>query len=352
MKLKLRSPLVAVPVLAALVVAGCGGVRRHVGRLGRRRRRRRQDQALARRLLDARRSSTTRSSRDFQQDRGRQGRRLQDVLRRLGRPEPRGRGRPEGRRRDVLDRARHDAARRRRPRRRRLERRRRTRASCRTLGRLVRRAQGQPEEHPDLGRPAQAGRQGPHARTRSPRAPRSGTCWPPTARRRRRRGPAGRPRLRARAASPSTSRSRTSRAARRCRTSPRATATCCSPTSTRRSTAQKKGEEVDYVIPDDTIKIENPIAVVTKPSTPSRPRRSSTTCSRRRRSSSFADVGLPAGRRRRSSTANDVEVPEPDRPVHDRATSAAGRKVNDEFFDPEKGSIAKIEEDAGVSTAK
>ena len=27
-------------------------------------------------------------------------------------------------------------------------------------------------------------------------------------------------------------------------------------------------------------------------------------------------------------------------------------KVNDEMFDPEKGSVAKIEEDAGVSTAK
>ena len=27
-------------------------------------------------------------------------------------------------------------------------------------------------------------------------------------------------------------------------------------------------------------------------------------------------------------------------------------KVNDELFDPEKGAIAKIEEDAGVSTAK
>ena len=27
-------------------------------------------------------------------------------------------------------------------------------------------------------------------------------------------------------------------------------------------------------------------------------------------------------------------------------------KVNDEMFDPEKGSIAKIEEEAGVSTAK
>ena len=27
-------------------------------------------------------------------------------------------------------------------------------------------------------------------------------------------------------------------------------------------------------------------------------------------------------------------------------------KVNDEFFDPDNGSVAKIEEDAGVSTAK
>ena len=49
------------------------------------------------------------------------------------------------------------------------------------LGRLLHRPQGQPEEHQDVGRPGQAGRRGPDARTRSRRAPPSGTCWRATA---------------------------------------------------------------------------------------------------------------------------------------------------------------------------
>ena len=78
-----------------------------------------------------------------------------------------------------------------------------------------------------------------------------------------------------------------------------ATATCCSPTRTRRSTAQKKGEDVDYVIPDDTILIQNPIAA--------------TTATRRPQAQAFLDyaavdagaaalrrLGLPPGRRGRA----------------------------------------------------
>ena len=49
------------------------------------------------------------------------------------------------------------------------------------LDRGVRRAQGQPQEHPDLGRPDQAGRQGAHAQPVLVRARPAGTSWPPTA---------------------------------------------------------------------------------------------------------------------------------------------------------------------------
>ena len=50
------------------------------------------------------------------------------------------------------------------------------------LRRRDRGAQGQPAGHQGLGRPAQAGRQDHHARTRPPRARPGGTSWPPTSR--------------------------------------------------------------------------------------------------------------------------------------------------------------------------
>ena len=50
------------------------------------------------------------------------------------------------------------------------------------LDRRVRRAQGQPEAHQDVGRPAEDRASRCSRRTRSPPAPRSGTCSPPTAR--------------------------------------------------------------------------------------------------------------------------------------------------------------------------
>ena len=46
------------------------------------------------------------------------------------------------------------------------------------------------------------------------------------------------------------------------RPSPAARATSCSPTRTRRSSPSRPGEELDYVVPDQTILIENPVAVV------------------------------------------------------------------------------------------
>ncbi len=70
--------------------------------------------------------------RGVHQDARGRGRQVQDLLRRLGRPEPRGRRRPRGRLRPLLRRHRRHPPGRRRPGRRRLGRRRRTRASSRT----------------------------------------------------------------------------------------------------------------------------------------------------------------------------------------------------------------------------
>jgi sulfate/thiosulfate transport system substrate-binding protein len=115
-------------------------------------------------------------------------------------------------------------------------------------------------------------------------------------------------------------------------------------------TAQKKGQKVDYVIPDQTISIENPIAVASK-------------SQHQAQAQAFVKYAL-------SSAAQQVFADWGYRPV-DQSVLARNRakfptpkglftirdlggwsKVNDEFFDPDKGTVAKIEQAAGVSTAK
>jgi sulfate transport system substrate-binding protein len=110
-------------------------------------------------------------------------------------------------------------------------------------------------------------------------------------------------------------------------------------------TAQQKGSDVDYVIPDQTILIENPIAV-TEGAKP--------------QAKAFVDYAL-------SKPAQEIFAKHGYRPVD---ASVAGdkfptpkdlftiddlggwSKVNDTFFDPEAGTFAKIEQEAGVSTDK
>ena len=114
------------------------------------------------------------------------------------------------------------------------------------------------------------------------------------------------------------------------------------------TTAQRKGEELDYVIPDDTIKIEIDIA---------------TTKGAPRQATQFLDYII-------SEPAQELFASWGYRPVNETVLAAHAEKfptpsglftiedlggwskVNDELFDPERGSIAKIEEQAGVSTAK
>jgi hypothetical protein len=96
------------------------------------------------------------------QDAGGQGRHVHPVVRRLRRPEPRGRERPSGGRRRVLARAGRGAPRGRRDRRPELERR-PDQGDGHRLGRRPRGPQGQPEGHQVVRGPRQAGCRGHHA---------------------------------------------------------------------------------------------------------------------------------------------------------------------------------------------
>src|SRR3954449_7192856 len=112
-------------------------------------------------------------------------------------------------------------------------------------------------------------------------------------------------------------------------------------------TAQQKGEKIDYVTPDQTILIENPVAVTNKAKPEAK---------------KFLDFLW-------TPEAQTVFAKHGYRPVVESvAKKFASRfpkpktlftiddlggwdKVMTDFFDPENGSVAKIEEAAGVSTA-
>jgi sulfate/thiosulfate transport system substrate-binding protein len=111
--------------------------------------------------------------------------------------------------------------------------------------------------------------------------------------------------------------------------------------------AQQEGEELDYVVPDQTILIENPIATVSESSNPDQ-------------SKAFVDFLY-------TPEAQEIFVHKGYRPVVDGVAGAddfptppalfeidkfgGWDNVNDEFFDPEQGTIAEIFESQGKSTA-
>jgi len=114
------------------------------------------------------------------------------------------------------------------------------------------------------------------------------------------------------------------------------------------TTAQKKGEAVEYVLPKDTIKIDIDIA---------------TTAKAPPQAKTFLDYVLSKPAQERFAAwgyrpvnqavlaANQSKFPTP-AALFTIDDLGGWSKVNDEMFDQDTGSIAKIEEDAGVSTAK
>ena len=112
--------------------------------------------------------------------------------------------------------------------------------------------------------------------------------------------------------------------------------------------AQQKGEELDYVVPDQTILIENPVAADDRGEGPgaravvrglplhaTRPRRSSWA-----RATARSWKGIPG--------ADKFPTPAD---LFDITKFGGWDEVNTDFFDPEKGVVAKIFQSQGKSTA-
>ena len=175
-----------------------------------------------------------------------------------------------------------------------------------------------------MGRPAQAGRQGRSRRTRSPRAPRSGTCSPPT-------GQASDGGKDPQAGLAYVSELITEHVKVQDKSGREALQNFTSGNGDvllsyeyEATTAQKKGEDVDYVCPDDTIKIN--IDIADDQGRAGRgAERSSTTCCPSRRQEQLRRLGLPPGQRG-GPRRQQVEVPRPARPLHDRRPRRLGAR--------------------------
>jgi sulfate/thiosulfate transport system substrate-binding protein len=113
------------------------------------------------------------------------------------------------------------------------------------------------------------------------------------------------------------------------------------------TTAQKKGEDIEYVIPDDTIKID--ITFATTEDAPEEAKAFADYVLSKPAQERFAEWGYrPVDKSVLAANKDAFPTPSGLFTIEDLG---GWTKVNDELFDPENGSIAKIEEDAGLSTS-
>ena len=109
--------------------------------------------------------------------------------------------------------------------------------------------------------------------------------------------------------------------------------------------AQQKGQDIDYVIPDDTILIQNPIAATTD--APAQAQDFINYAQSEPAQKVFAEKGY---RSVIKSLVDPKKYPTPSG-LFTIEKFGGWSKVNDEFFDPE-GIVGKIEQSLGVPTEK
>jgi sulfate/thiosulfate-binding protein len=113
-------------------------------------------------------------------------------------------------------------------------------------------------------------------------------------------------------------------------------------------TAQTKGVELDYVIPDATILIENPIAVIKKSKSPEQAKAFVDFARSPEGQKLFASKGY---RPVRKELVDAKRFPTP-KQLFEIDELGGWSAVMKKYFDPEGGAVADIEKDLGVSTAK
>jgi sulfate/thiosulfate transport system substrate-binding protein len=110
--------------------------------------------------------------------------------------------------------------------------------------------------------------------------------------------------------------------------------------------AEKEGEEVEYVIPPYTIQIETPIAV-----TKEAPEPQAEDFLKWMWSDEGQELWAENGYRPVNPKLVDPkEFPEPEKGLFQISKFGGWAKVKEQFFDEEEGSVAKIEQELGVST--
>jgi sulfate/thiosulfate transport system substrate-binding protein len=112
-------------------------------------------------------------------------------------------------------------------------------------------------------------------------------------------------------------------------------------------TAQKAGIELEYVVPDETILIQNPAAVVTESESPEAAQAFLDWLVTPEAQEIYASKGY---RSVLPDLVDEQSYPTPEK-LFKIDEFGGWSQVNDEFFDPEQGSVAEVERDMGVSTA-
>jgi sulfate transport system substrate-binding protein len=111
--------------------------------------------------------------------------------------------------------------------------------------------------------------------------------------------------------------------------------------------AEKEGEDVEYVIPPYTLQIETPIAV-----TKEAPEPQAEDFLKWMWSDEGQEIWAENGYRPVNPKLVDPkEFPAPEKGLFKIAKFGGWGKVKDQFFDEEEGSVAKIEQELGVSTS-
>ena len=111
--------------------------------------------------------------------------------------------------------------------------------------------------------------------------------------------------------------------------------------------AQQEGEELDYIVPDETLLIENPIAPVNESENPELAQAFIDFLYTPEAQEIFASKGY---RPVVEGTAGADEFPTPAK-LFDIGKFGGWGEVNEEFFDPESGVVAEIFQSQGKSTA-